>query len=447
MWGFPTLSPEEQEDVDGDSLLILRQMFLTTLMKQNCPNQTASFMEHPRDPVECSRSPSASRCSSLWATKAFRTWYPTVGHTLVKFDQCRLGQLVEKSTTISSDLDIQCWDGLRCNHPPHKSEDMQSSDLSRYPPPMMHGLAGAISRTLMDIGTKPSGPTVDWQSTTTRPDQPTPFQIPKVVSRDPTSDRPTSLPLSHRLSLMDEHVVVQLGFKTRPIRDGGGKPSAGRLVPPLRKATDLASMGKQVVNLTSEIHQAVQMSISCGEKSHPFSEALLNQIRQCLGSTNEDKVADGQPFYLTLISRLAKQAGDPIGNTPLLSKQEFQLGWMNRLSHHLAYGRQRRSSQAPKRNGKTSPPQWGDTTTTQQKFLQTPSRRPFWKKKRWASWRDHLPNKRQLRDVGANQVNSARDPWLPLTKETRCAQSMMEALAVPTPTFRRIVLRKLLHLQ
>ena len=176
---------------------------------------------------------------------------------------------------------------------------------------MMQGLAGAISKALMDIGTKPSGPTVDWQSPTTRPNQPPSAQMPRVVSRDLTSDRPTSLPLSHRLSLMDEHVVVQLGFRTRPVRDGGGKPSAGRLVPPLRKATDIASMGSQIVNLTSEIHQAVQMPISCGEKSHPFSEALLTQIRQCLGSTNEDKVADNQPFFLTLISRLAKQAGDP----------------------------------------------------------------------------------------------------------------------------------------
>ena len=75
--------------------------------------------------------------TSLSATKVFKAWYPTVGHTLVKFDQCRLGQLVEKATSISSDLEIQCWDGLRCNHAPHKlPEDMQSSDLSRYPPPM-----------------------------------------------------------------------------------------------------------------------------------------------------------------------------------------------------------------------------------------------------------------------------------------------------------------------
>ena len=136
VWGLPTLTDQEQEEVDGESLLILRQMFLTTLMKQNCSLPVASFLEHPRDPIECSSSPSASRCSSLWATKMFKAWYPTVGHTLVKFDQCRLGQLVPKATCLSSDLAIQCWDGLSCNHPPHKlPEDMQSSDLSRYPPP------------------------------------------------------------------------------------------------------------------------------------------------------------------------------------------------------------------------------------------------------------------------------------------------------------------------
>ena len=163
VWGLPTLTDQEQEEVDGESLLILRQMFLTTLMKQNCSLPVASFLEHPRDPIECSSSPSASRCSSLWVTKMFKAWYPTVGHTLVKFDQCRLGQLVPKATCLSSDLAIQCWDGLSCNHPPHKlPEDMQSSDLSRYPPPMMQGLAGAISQALSDIGQEASKPVADW---------------------------------------------------------------------------------------------------------------------------------------------------------------------------------------------------------------------------------------------------------------------------------------------
>ena len=42
VWGLPTLTASEQEEVDGESLLILRQMFLTTLMKQNCSLPVAS---------------------------------------------------------------------------------------------------------------------------------------------------------------------------------------------------------------------------------------------------------------------------------------------------------------------------------------------------------------------------------------------------------------------
>ena len=136
VWGLPTLTDQEQEEVDGESLLILRQMFLTTLMKQNCSLPVASFLEHPRDPIECSSSPSASRCSSLWVTKMFKAWYPTVGHTLVKFDQCRLGQLVPKATCLSSDLAIQCWDGL-CNHPPEAGAEHASR-----PSPALSELSG-----------------------------------------------------------------------------------------------------------------------------------------------------------------------------------------------------------------------------------------------------------------------------------------------------------------
>ena len=326
VWGLPTLTAMEQEEVDGESLLILRQMFLTTLMKQNCSLPVASFLEHPRDPVECSSSPSASRCSSLWATKMFKAWYPTVGHILVKFDQCRLGQLVPKATCLSSDLAIQCWDGLSCNHPPHKlPEDMQSSDLSRYPPPMMQGLAGAISQALSDIGQEVSKPTAEWTHKHPNARDELPFRQ-QVRHMDHGLDRPTSLPLAHRISLMDEHVVVQLGFRTRPLRDGGGKPSPGRLVPPLRKSTGITSLGQQIIDITSEFNQAVQMSISCGEKNHPFSDATLRNIRQCLGATPEDGVAEGQPFFLTLISRLAKASGDPDWKYPLTLQEGVPIG-------------------------------------------------------------------------------------------------------------------------
>ena len=302
----------EQQDVDNDSLLVLRLMFLIALMKQYTQKPTASFLEHPQDPVECSGSPSAHRCSSLWATKVFREWQTTVGHHLVKFDQCRLGQLVAKSTTLSSDLDICCWDGLKCNHPNRVlPEDMKSSDLSRYPPPMMLGLAGAISKKLQDIGKISSRPTISWNTT--------PSTDPHVVHRDPVSDRPSSLPLAHRISLMDENLVVQLGFRTRPLRDGGGKPSPGKLPPPLRRASALAHLGTRIQQLTDPFSQAVRMSISCGEKNHPFPDSLLHQIREAMGATPT-------PFFLTLMSWLAKEAGDPDWEYPLTLQEGVPLG-------------------------------------------------------------------------------------------------------------------------
>ena len=80
-------------------------------------------------------------------------------------------------------------------HPDHVlPEDMKSSDLSRYPPPMMLGLAGAISKKLQDIGKISSRPTISWNTMASTD--------PHVVHRDPVSDRPSSLPLAHRISLM-----------------------------------------------------------------------------------------------------------------------------------------------------------------------------------------------------------------------------------------------------
>ena len=154
----------------------------------------------------------------------------------------------------------------------------------------------------------------DWTHPNLTGGQEIPFKN-GVMHMDHGVDRPTSLPLSHRISLMDERVVVQLGFRTRPLRDGGGKPSPGRLVPPLRKSTGLTSMGQKIIDITSELNQAVQMSISCGEKNHPFSDELLKRIRQCLGATSEDGVAEAQPFFLTLISRLPKRVVTKTGST------------------------------------------------------------------------------------------------------------------------------------
>ena len=125
---------------------------------------------------------------------------------------------------------------------------------------------------------------------------------------------------------MDENLVVQLGFRTRPLRDGGGKPSPGKLPPPLRRASALARLGARIQQLTDPFSQAVRMSISCGEKNHLFPDSLLHQIREAMGATPTDGVSPGQPFFLTLISCLAKEAGDPDWEYPLTLQEGVPLG-------------------------------------------------------------------------------------------------------------------------
>ena len=97
VWGLPGLTPRDQEDVDNDSTLLLRQMYLTSLAYQGVASQTiphcpGSFLEHPSDPKETSKSPNAHRCSTIWNTKAYQHWAKTLRHRQVKFDQCQLGQ-------------------------------------------------------------------------------------------------------------------------------------------------------------------------------------------------------------------------------------------------------------------------------------------------------------------------------------------------------------------
>ena len=78
-------------------------------------------------------------------------------HRQVKVDQCQPGQLVAKSTTLSTDLDLGHWTGMVCDHPGHpKLADIASSDLSRYPWKMMQGLAQAIATRARPILQSPT---------------------------------------------------------------------------------------------------------------------------------------------------------------------------------------------------------------------------------------------------------------------------------------------------
>ena len=152
LWGLPHLDQAAQAQLDEDSTLILRQMYITSLARASRSAVSLpgpkSFLEHPEDPVVSSSLPKAKEC---WITEEGQLWMEENSLTAISFDQCRLGQLVKKATTLATDLPLKDWDQMRCTHRSHVGTN-ESSTLSRYPWDMMAGLAKAIAGSLAAPG-------------------------------------------------------------------------------------------------------------------------------------------------------------------------------------------------------------------------------------------------------------------------------------------------------
>ena len=277
------------------------------------------------------------------------------GYT-IHFDQCELGQCVAKSTVLATDLPLRHWTGMTCTHGSHqKPSGVTSSDLSRYPPMMMRGLAQSIvTHTSSQFGPPPSEDSahslqssgvgtpeepMGGLTTTTTPrlqalpvpppteDSAHSLQSSGVVTPVEVKDRPTSTPTSRIQALLDPTVLVRLGFKVRPLRDGGGKPSPGRQPPPLRKPPPvLVELGKKILALASPWSTKVFDSIHKQEKVHPFPEDLLTNVRALICPASDSSCSPGQPFYLEHIQFLAQLAGDPDAAYCTTLKQGVPLG-------------------------------------------------------------------------------------------------------------------------
>ena len=139
-------------------------------------------------------------------------------------------------------------------------------------------------------------------------------------------DRPSYLPTTARLHLLDDQMLVPLGFRVRPLRDGGGKTSPGRVPPPLRPPTPLAEKGRLILTKVQSLTKDFLHSISKHEKHHPFSDDLLRDVRQILVGPTNETVTPGQPFYLDAIHDVAKQLQDADHNYPLTVKEGVPLG-------------------------------------------------------------------------------------------------------------------------
>ena len=134
--GLDANNDQEQKDTDNDSVLLLRQMVITDLAKQPVQGGTYPFLEHPEDPKLRSKSPSAGKCSTIWILPEYRHLATRQAHSRISCDQCVLGHIVTKRTTLSTNLDLNHWHDIRCGaniqHTPYlKERHRQTSAATR----------------------------------------------------------------------------------------------------------------------------------------------------------------------------------------------------------------------------------------------------------------------------------------------------------------------------
>ena len=81
-----TSRTEDKEKCDNDSILLLRQMYITWLAKM-AGTLLGAFLEHPEDPKDCSMVPGAAYCSTVWVLQFMLKWIAEIGARLYKLDQ------------------------------------------------------------------------------------------------------------------------------------------------------------------------------------------------------------------------------------------------------------------------------------------------------------------------------------------------------------------------
>lgn len=206
--------------------------------------------------------------------------------------------MVQKSTTVATKKrKLEALDGLRCNHwDNHKGTHVaDSATLSRYPPWMQQQLVTRIVESDQQR-----------QTPTRKTDKP---RAP-LVRPEEVSDRAARLS-NWQETMGIQTVMVTSGFKRRPLRDGGGKVSPGRLHPNEREINRLAWKGKDVMEIIQQNLAQIRHSAKREPEKMPVSGTLLQQIRDILaGGQNYGSIVQGQPFYLKLIKLLLQEAGD-----------------------------------------------------------------------------------------------------------------------------------------
>ena len=303
-WGLPELS-----DQDNDSLLLLRYLVILVLAHKGAKRQgaspPASFLERPEDPAQCSSSPSAHRCSSIWAIGWLRNLLQALGLTLIHFDQCRLGQCTPKPTTLATNLDLGIgnnWDATMRHTRDLKVPLLQTSV--------------AIPATWCRDWPEPS-------SNRTPPKRRSPNYNQPARQTDPC----------HKLNHPRwPWMMTQFESKWASVSGASEMEEANhhRGAFP-RHLEGILHVEIFARNLQPSAIEDFTSSIHSGNKTHPFSTHLLRELRDKLASYctitgDPHNIDPGQPFHLDLIGDLAQRLQDPDWEYPKIPKDGVPLG-------------------------------------------------------------------------------------------------------------------------
>ena len=112
------------------------------------------------------------------------------------------------------------------------------------------------------------------------------------------SDRPTTLPITHDPNLSDKVMYLQMAFKQRPLRDGGGKPSLGRLAH-LATVQSSSDGGQDLCPHFAMGGQAPKFAL-VGGRGTSLPEGPAGGYREIL-APGAGRPAEGQPFFLDIL--------------------------------------------------------------------------------------------------------------------------------------------------
>ena len=249
-------------------------------------------------------------------------------------------------------------------------------------------------------------------------------QLRKEGQGDQVLDRPECLPAFRVPHLTDRVAIVQLGFRSRPLRDGGG----GRLNPPFRRISTRATLGALIMTLTRPWIDKVRMSLASAT-THPFQEADLEELRAILGPRHLHERCPGQPFLLDLVSHLASLSGDPDWEFPLTLKEGVPLGVSDPTLTSPGVWPTKEELKGEAWLGEDPPPPVAhDNYPT--------ANQPFTRNEPWTWWTGPSLAPRRQRGAAANRRNFARAPLQGLMSRTRSGRSTMAQKGEQTRTSR-----------